>query len=82
MFDNKDTLVDKATADNELITQLEKEAALDPYAGTSRAADDPRVDVGTSEDATRSRCIKGVGFGQALFDADRIFEWANRYLLL
>ena len=77
-------MVKEAAATSELITQPDKEAAPEATAtaGTSRTTDEPRVDRGANTDATRSRCVDEVDFGQALFDADNTFNRANHYLLL
>ena len=68
--------------EDKLLTQPEEEAPPNSNAGTSRAAHDPTIDRGADPDAIRSQFKEEVGFGQALFDADNAFNWANRYLLL
>ena len=63
-------------------TQPEDDYPANPNAGTSQAVVDPTIDFGADPDDTRSRYEEGVGFGQALFDADNAFNRANRYLFL
>ena len=73
---------DGQLVEDKLFTQPEEFEPPDPNAGTSRAADDPKIDRGADPDATRSRFEDDVGFGQALFDAKNAFNSANRYLML
>ena len=63
-------------------TQPDDDYPANPNAGTSRAAVDPTIDLGADPDDTRSRYEEGVGFGQALFDANNVLNRANRYLFL
>ena len=76
------SLVEENEAATTILTQPHGKAPPDPKAGTSRATNDPMIDLGADPDITRSRFEEGVGFRQALFDSDNVFNRANRYLLL